>query len=177
MIIKAIDYLRLINLPYCLLIASLDPPQTIQLVGDRHALISQPNLPLKISCGVGPSNPAAQVKLMIDGKPLDINYKQTEMHYSTDYNSARAANSLALEHLLATFGSLSRKLNGYISVANSSTSLHRLFIHDKRQSMQKRRQIRVTCTATHPLLTSPLSTDYDLQLLCKFEVLKFERFY
>lgn len=167
MIIKAIDCLRLINLTYCL--PSSDPPQTIQLVGDRHALISQPNLLLKISCGVGPSNPAAQVKLMIDGKPLDINFKQTEMHYSTDYNSARAANSLTLEHLLATFGSLSRKLNGYIAVANSSTSLHRLFIHDKqRQSMQRRRQLRVTCTATHPLLTSPLSTDYDLQLLCKF---------
>lgn len=132
-------------------------------------LISQPNTLLRIGCGVGPSNPAAQVKLMIDGKPLDISSKQTEMHYSTEYNSARSSNSLALEHLLTTFGQLSRKLNGYISVTNSSTSLHRLFIHDKqKQSMQKRRQLRVTCTASHPLLTSPLSTDYDLQLLCKF---------
>ena len=143
------------------------------MAGDRHALISQPNVLLRISCGVGPSNPAAQVKLMIDGKPLDINSKQTEMHYSTEYNTARAANSLALEHLLATFGQLSRKLNGYISVANSSTSLQRLLAHDKqRQSMQKRRQLRVTCTASHPLLTRPLSTDYDLQLLCKFSILK-----
>ena len=162
---KAIDYLRLINLTYCLF-----RPTSNDSISRRSScadFATQRPASDKLRCG--PSNPTAQVKLMIDGRPLDINFKQTEMHYSTDYNSARASNSLALEHLLTTFGQLSRKLNGHISVANSSTSLHRLFIHDKqKQSMQKRRQLRVTCTATHPLLTSPLSTDYDLQLLCKF---------
>ena len=148
---------------------TLDPPSTIQLVGDRNALISQANSLLKFSCAIGPSNPSAQVKLMIDGKPLEINFKQTEMHYSLDHSSRRTSNSLSLEHLLVTFDKLNRKLNGFVNVANTSTSLNKIFGDKQRQSMQRKRQLKVICTASHPLLTSPLTTEYDLQLLCKFD--------
>lgn len=104
---------------------------------------------------------------MIDGKLLEINSKQTEMHYSTDHNLIKTSNSLNLEHLLVTFDSLNRKLNGFISVANSSSSLNRFFHDKQKQTMQKKRQLKVTCTASHPLLTTTLSSEYDLQLLCK----------
>lgn len=138
------------------------------MIGDRNALISQPNSPLKFSCAVGPSNPSGEVKLMIDGKILEINFKQTEMHYSTDHNSMRTSNSLNLEHLVAKFDKLNRKLNGFVNVSNYSTSLNKIFIDKQRQVMQRKRQVKVVCTASHPLLSSPLSTEYNLQLLCKF---------
>jgi hypothetical protein len=143
----------------------LDPPQTIQLDGHRSALISQANALLKFSCGSGPSNPASEISISIDDKPLEINFKQTEMHYSIDHNSIKTSNSLNLEHLLLTFDLLNRKLNGFINFANSSTNLNKLF-NDK-QSMQRKRKLKIGCTASHPLLINPLTTEYDLQLLCK----------
>ena len=88
------------------------------------------------------------------------------MHYSSEHNSIKASNSLNLEHLLTNFDSLNRKLNGFIHFANSSASLNRFF-NDK-QSMQRKRKLKISCTASHPLLTSPLITEYDLQLLCMY---------
>lgn len=72
-----------------------------------------------------------------------------------------------LENLLSTFDLLNRKLNGYINISNSSTSLSKIFNDKQKNFLQSKKQIKVACTAIHPLLTNTLISEYDLQLLCK----------